>query len=79
MRPGRMRSSDRWWKPRSRSSVATACEGTVSELIEHDSSGGALGGHCYPGVSWTIGCGEDTPIHYGQAALDFSINHPKDD
>lgn len=58
----------RWTSPR----------GTVFEFLEFDWTGGALGGHCYPGVTEEVGCGSDTPVHYGQAALDFYIAHPRD-
>jgi len=56
----------------------TSPHGTVLEFLEFDWSGGALGGHCYPGVTDRIGCGSDTPVHYGKAALDFYIAHPRD-
>ena len=55
----------------------TNAEGTVFEFLEHDWKGGGMGGHCYPGVSATIGCGTETPVHYGEAALQFYIDHPK--
>ena len=57
----------------------TSPQGTVFEFLEFDWSGGSLGGHCYPGASATAGCGSDTPVHYGEAALDFYIAHPKDE
>lgn len=57
----------------------TNARGTVFEFIEHDWSGGSLGGHCYPGVSERIGCGADLAIHYGQAALEFYVAHPKNE
>ncbi len=47
-------------------------QGTVLEFIEFD------GGHCYPDGGGSGGCGIDTPIHYGEAALNFYIAHPKD-
>jgi poly(3-hydroxybutyrate) depolymerase len=53
--------------------------GTVLEFLEFDWSGGELGGHCYPGVAGEVGCGADTPVHYGKAALDFYLAHPKDE
>lgn len=55
--------------------------GTVFELLEFDWEGGNWGGHCYPGAPETerAGCGTDTPIHYGEAALEFYIAHPKDE
>jgi poly(3-hydroxybutyrate) depolymerase len=56
----------------------TGPQGTVLEFLEFEWSGGMLGGHCYPGVTAEVGCGSDTPIHYGQAALDFYLAHPKD-
>ena len=59
----------RWTNPR----------GTVFEFLEFDWTGGQFGGHCYPGVTAFAGCGSDTPIHYGQAALEFYIAHPKGD
>ena len=55
----------------------TNAEGTVFEFLEHDWQGGGMGGHCYPGVSAGIGCGTETPVHYGEAALQFYIDHPK--
>ncbi len=56
----------------------TNAEGTVFEFLEHDWRGGGMGGHCYPGASTTeIGCGTETPVHYGEAALQFYIDHPK--
>lgn len=57
----------------------TSPQGTVLEFLEFEWSGGMLGGHCYPGVTAEVGCGSDTPIHYGQAALDFYMAHPKDE
>ena len=57
----------------------TSPQGTVFEFLEFDWSGGSLGGHCYPGASAGVGCGSDTPVHYGEAALDFYIAHPKDE
>jgi poly(3-hydroxybutyrate) depolymerase len=56
----------------------TSPQGTVLEFLEFEWFGGMLAGHCYPGVSTEVGCGSDTPIHYGQAALDFYVAHPKD-
>ncbi len=51
--------------------------GTMLELIEHDWSGGGLGGHCYPGSPPAfVGCGSDTAVG---AALQFYIDHPKDE
>ena len=52
-------------------------KGTVFEFLEHDWRGGFLGGHCYPGGSGKVGCGTDTPVNYGEAALQFYIDHPK--
>lgn len=57
----------RWTSPR----------GTVFEFLEFDWSGGFMGAHCYPGASADVGCGSGTPVHYGEAALDFYIAHPK--
>lgn len=59
----------RWTSPR----------GTVFEFLEFDWSGGSMSGHCYPGASADVGCGSDTPVQYGEAALDFYITHPKDE
>jgi len=50
-------------------------QGTVLEFIEFDWTTPTGNGHCYPGSD---GCGIDTPIHYGEAALNFYIAHPKD-
>jgi pimeloyl-ACP methyl ester carboxylesterase len=55
----------------------TSARGTVFEFLEFDWTGGELGGHCYPGVTEEVGCGSDTPVHYGEAALDFYIAHPR--
>lgn len=52
-------------------------EGTVFELLEVDWVGGMLGNHCYPGVAVWVGCGINTPVHYGQAALEFYVAHPR--
>lgn len=52
--------------------------GTVLEFVEFDWTTPGGSGHCYPGGVGTYGCGIDTPIHYGEAALDFYIAHPKD-
>jgi poly(3-hydroxybutyrate) depolymerase len=52
--------------------------GTVLEFLEHDWSGGVLGGHCYPGAEAQAGCGPDTAVDYGEAALAFYLEHPKD-
>lgn len=54
-------------------------EGTVFEFLEFDWQGGMLGNHCYPGVTDAVGCGSETPVHYGEAALEFYIAHPKDE
>jgi hypothetical protein len=54
-------------------------QGTVFEFVDHDWSGGALGGHCYPGVTAQIGCGADTAVNYAKAALNFYIAHPRDE
>jgi hypothetical protein len=51
----------------------------VFEFLEHDWQGGFLGGHCYPGASGRVGCGTDTPVHYGEIALQFYVDHPKDE
>jgi len=54
-------------------------QGTVLEFIEFDWTNPRGNGHCYPGADAGIGgCGIDTPIHYGEAALNFYIAHPKD-
>jgi poly(3-hydroxybutyrate) depolymerase len=55
----------------------TSPKGTVFEFVEHDWSGGVLGGHCYPGASAQVGCGDNTAVDYGEAALQFYIDHPK--
>lgn len=57
----------------------TSPTGTVFEFLEYDWKGGALGGHCVPGATAAYGCGADTPVHYGEAALEFYIAHPKDE
>ena len=54
-------------------------EGTVLEFVEFDWTTPTGDGHCYPGGVGNGGCGADTPIHYGEAALDFYIAHPKDE
>lgn len=57
----------------------TSPQGTVLEFLEFDWSGGrGLGAHCYPGAAGEAGCGSDTPVNYGEAALDFYLAHPKD-
>ena len=53
-------------------------QGTVLEFVEFDWTTPTGDGHCYPGGVGSGGCGIDTPIHYGEAALDFYIAHPKD-
>lgn len=53
-------------------------EGTVLEFVEFDWTAPSGNGHCYPGGVGSGGCGADTPIHYGEAALAFYIDHPKD-
>lgn len=53
-------------------------QGTVLEFIEFDWTDPTGEGHCYPGGVGNGGCGIDTPIHYGEAALNFYIAHPKD-
>jgi len=57
----------------------TSPQGTVLEFLEFEWFRGMLAGHCCPGVATEAGCGADTPIHYGQAALDFYIAHPRDE
>jgi hypothetical protein len=57
----------------------TSATGTVFEFLEHGWQGGFLGGHCYPGTSGRVGCGTDTPVHYGEIALQFYVDHPKDE
>lgn len=52
-------------------------EGTVLEFVEFDWTTPSGSGHCYPGGVGSGGCGADTPIHYGEAALAFYIDHPK--
>ncbi|MBT8239787.1 MAG: hypothetical protein KJN63_01005, partial [Acidimicrobiia bacterium] len=54
-------------------------QGTVLEFVEFDWTTPTGNGHCYPGGVGSGGCGNDTPIHYGEAALDFYIAHPKDE
>jgi hypothetical protein len=56
----------------------TSPKGTVFEFLEHDWSGGVLGGHCYPGADAQVGCGAETAVDYGEAALAFYMEHPKD-
>jgi poly(3-hydroxybutyrate) depolymerase len=53
-------------------------QGTVLEFLEFDWTTPSGEGHCYPGGVGSGGCGIDTPIHYGEAALAFYIAHPKD-
>jgi poly(3-hydroxybutyrate) depolymerase len=55
----------------------TSAERTDFEFLEHDWSGGILDGHCYPGATGTVGCGDDTAIDYGETALAFYVDHPK--
>jgi poly(3-hydroxybutyrate) depolymerase len=55
----------------------TNLEGTVFEFLEFDWQGGMFGSHCYPGVTAFAGCGSDTQVHYGEAALEFYMAHPK--
>ncbi len=51
----------------------TNANGTVLEFLEHDA------GHCFPGVDYApFGCSADDPVHYGEAALEFYVAHPKD-
>ncbi len=57
----------------------TSPQGTVFEFLEFAWNGGFLGNHCYPGAAGQYGCGADTPVHYGEAALDFYIAHPEDE
>jgi hypothetical protein len=52
-------------------------QGTVVEFVEFDWVTPAGSGHCYPGGVGSGGCGAGTPIHYGEAALDFYITHTK--
>ena len=54
-------------------------QGTVLEFVEFDWTTPTGEGHCYPGGVGEGGCGIGTPIHYGEAALDFYIAHPKDE
>jgi hypothetical protein len=54
-------------------------QGTVLEFVEFDWTTPTGDGHCYPGGVGSGGCGTDTPVHYGEAALDFYIAHPKDE
>jgi hypothetical protein len=49
--------------------------GTVFEFLEHDWQGGLGGGHCYPGASGKVGCGTNTPVQYGEIALQFYNDH----
>jgi poly(3-hydroxybutyrate) depolymerase len=53
--------------------------GTVLEFVQHDWSSGFLGGHCLPGTAGPAGCGPDTAVHYGESALQFYIEHPRND
>jgi len=55
----------------------TSPQGTVFEFLEHDWTRGLPGGHCYPGALGQVGCGTDTPVNYGEAALQFYIDNPK--
>ena len=51
-------------------------QGTVLEFVEFDWTTPTGQGHCYPGGVGSGGCGAGTPVHYGEAALDFYIAHP---
>ena len=51
----------------------TNANGTVLEFLEDDA------GHCFPGAAYLpFGCTADDPVHYGEAALEFYLAHPKD-
>lgn len=58
--------------------------GTVFEFIEHDWTTAHVGsllpqflGHCFPGSGEFVGCGEENPIHWGTAVVDFFLAHPR--
>ena len=51
--------------------------GTVLEFIEYEWTTADGSGHCAPGAAGQGGCGTDTAVDYGQAALEFYIAHPK--
>jgi poly(3-hydroxybutyrate) depolymerase len=52
-------------------------KGTVVEFVEFDWVAPSGNGHCYPGGAGSGGCGLETAIHYGEAALAFYVAHPK--
>lgn len=63
-------------------------EGTVLEYIEHDytTSNVFLGGHCYPGSTdpgaepgqlFSFACEGPSAFHWGQAAIEFFVAHPR--
>jgi hypothetical protein len=54
-------------------------EGTVFEFIGHEytSDSSLLEGHCYPGSDANYGCGSDNAFHWGESAMQFFIDHPK--
>ncbi|MEM6995157.1 MAG: hypothetical protein AAF721_31890 [Myxococcota bacterium] len=67
----------------------TSPDGVVFEMIDHDyrATSPILGGHCYPGSEdleadlpgqfLAFGCNPVSPIHYGEAIVDFFDAHPK--
>lgn len=59
--------------------------GTTYEFVQHEWECGftlrdtPLRGHCFPGSGMLLGCGEDTAFHWGQAVMQFFLDHPKAD
>ena len=57
--------------------------GTTFEFLEFDwettfTFGGIpLGAHCFPGSAQFLGCGADTPVHWGEAVTEFFLTHPR--
>lgn len=67
----------------------TSADGAVFEMIDHDYAAvsAILGGHCFPGSPDTkadlpgqllsYGCNPVSPLHYGEAVMNFFEAHPK--
>ncbi len=57
--------------------------GTVFEFLEHDwetafaLGARPLGGHCVPGSGEFLGCGADNAVNWGQAVVQFYMDHPR--
>ena len=62
----------------------TGSDGTVFEFLQWDwevnfaLNGRALGAHCFPGSDLFLGCGADNAVIWGDAVVDFFLNHPRD-